>query len=490
MPDYASILRRSVSALPDPSPEMREAVYQRARAALGRQLTAVEPPLSNNEIEAQHQELEDAIMRLEADYAPPPEVLSPPSSDIERDAFFEGGEPEANFAVPAAVVPMSAERRAETHGMETSEPDDEDDFEDEADERSGRLPLLLGLLFLAVVVLGIAAYAYAERGRIAGLFGHGAPRQTVANAARPADATAPTPAEPANAAADAAAAQKRIDRLTNGSDVPAEQQPGPADSTPADSTTADATPAGDTPAATAPAESVPAESAPAESAPAEAAPAEAAPGGEAASAATAPSPAASLPAESPAGLQSQPAPTAASGDENIVAQKAIYYFQGTQGSPGKASDGTVTWSQVTRDNAPAIQATLRLGEQNATVVVTIYKNNDSGLPASHLVEVQFTGKLSPSAIERVPALVLKQTEQARGQPLTGAAVPVTGDLFWIALSNDAQQVKHNLDLLHEGSWFDLPILFSDQTRALLTFEKGVPGDKVFETVLAGWKPPA
>ena len=70
MPDYASILRRSVSALPDPSPEMREAVYQRARAALARQLTAVDPPLSTREIETQHQELEDAVVRLEAEFAP------------------------------------------------------------------------------------------------------------------------------------------------------------------------------------------------------------------------------------------------------------------------------------------------------------------------------------------------------------------------------------------------------------------------------------
>jgi hypothetical protein len=49
---------------------MREAVYQRARAALARQLTAVDPPLSTREIETQHQELEDAVAQLEAEYAP------------------------------------------------------------------------------------------------------------------------------------------------------------------------------------------------------------------------------------------------------------------------------------------------------------------------------------------------------------------------------------------------------------------------------------
>jgi hypothetical protein len=88
----------------------------------------------------------------------------------------------------------------------------------------------------------------------------------------------------------------------------------------------------------------------------------------------------------------------------------------------------------------------------------------------------------------VPALVLKQTEQARGQPLAGAAVPVTNELFWIALSNDEDEVARNVQLLREGSWFDIPILFADQTRALITFEKGIPGDKVFETVMASWTP--
>jgi len=171
-----------------------------------------------------------------------------------------------------------------------------------------------------------------------------------------------------------------------------------------------------------------------------------------------------------------------------VAQRAIYYFQGAEGSPGQATEGTVAWAEITRDTGPAIQATLRLAERDVTTTVTIYKNSDPSLPASHLVEVQFGGALGGSPVQRVPALVMKQTEQARGQPLTGAAVPVTDNLFWIALSDDADQVTQNLQLLREGSWFDIPILFTDGTRALLTFEKGIPGDKVFETVMSGWTP--
>ncbi len=192
-----------------------------------------------------------------------------------------------------------------------------------------------------------------------------------------------------------------------------------------------------------------------------------------------------LPLENLSGLGSE---DANSSDTSLVEQRAIYYYQGSEGQPGQANEGSATWAEITKDNRPAIQATLKIPERGVTVTVTIYKNFDTSLPASHLVEVQFYGALSDSPVQRVPALVLKQTEQARGQPLAGAAVPVTNELFWIALSSDEADVASNVQLLREGSWFDIPILFNDQTRALITFEKGIPGDKVFETVMASWTP--
>src|SRR4029453_3791351 len=103
MPDYASILRRPVSPLPDASPEMREAVYQRARAALARQLTAVDPPLSTREIETQHQELEDAVVRLGAEFSPGEDTapsFREPQPAPRKDEFY--------YSSPQAP---SAERR-------------------------------------------------------------------------------------------------------------------------------------------------------------------------------------------------------------------------------------------------------------------------------------------------------------------------------------------------------------------------------------------
>ncbi len=110
MPDYASILRRSISALPDPSSEMREAVYQRARAALARQLTAVDPPLSSREIETQHQELEDAVARLEAEFAPQEPAAAAHEPAKEEFDFTPAPQARASgrSAAPAAADPHDA----------------------------------------------------------------------------------------------------------------------------------------------------------------------------------------------------------------------------------------------------------------------------------------------------------------------------------------------------------------------------------------------
>jgi hypothetical protein len=428
MPDYASILKRSISGLADPSPEMREAVYQRARAALARQLTAVDPPLSTREIELQHQELEDAVARLEAEFAPEPasdleDTSADDNFDFAPQDGDEGGQP-SDFGADADTGPYE---------------DEEDDYEDDDDEPGSRLPLLVGIVaVLVLVVVGVGAYVYATR-------------DTLFGTADDTDQIAAADSAPVGVASSSGSAEtpsdepeKRPDRLTNGPEAPAATASAEPQATVVEPTPATPAPSGADSSSTN-----------------------------------------GLPLENLSGLG--PEDNSAS-DTNLVEQRAIYYYQGSEGQPGQANEGSATWAEITKDNRPAIQATLKIPERDVTVTVTIYKNYDTSLPASHLVEVQFYGALSDSPVQRVPALVLKQTEQARGQPLAGAAVQVTNELFWIALSSDDADVARNVQLLREGSWFDIPILFTDQTRALITFEKGIPGDKVFETVMASWTP--
>jgi hypothetical protein len=454
MPDYASILRRSIAALPNPGPDMRQAVYQRARAALARQLTAIEPPLTTREIDRQHQELEDAVARIEADYAaeagPAEDEFFIPEEELRHDV-----PPRAPLESNYGAGPVEPRVTRDLTG-ERVEEEDEEDEEDEYEEEAGsRVPLLVGLILVALVIIGAGAYAFAERETLLSFLGLSDAEDRVATfeppAAEPEPVAGAAEEETPEAAPppQTATADKDPDRLTNGGALPEPEPPAVVAAAPPE---APVSPEDAAPAPTPPPTATTAEPL---------TPAPPTPGTDQTAALETPS-------------------------EGLVGQRAIYYFQGTEGQPGRATEGNVTWAEITKDGRPAIQATLRLEQQNVSATVTIHRNEDATLPASHLVEVQFSGNIGDSPIQRVPAIVVKKTEQARGEPLSGAAVPVTSELFWIALSDDMDQVTRNVQLLREGSWFDIPILFQDGTRALLVFEKGIPGERVFETVMASW----
>jgi chromosome condensin MukBEF MukE localization factor len=64
---YYSLLSRAVSELKNNTDQEREDLYQRARAALLRQLRNGDPPFSESQIEAERFALEEAITRVEAE---------------------------------------------------------------------------------------------------------------------------------------------------------------------------------------------------------------------------------------------------------------------------------------------------------------------------------------------------------------------------------------------------------------------------------------
>ncbi|SEP60860.1 hypothetical protein SAMN05216548_10177 [Faunimonas pinastri] len=476
MPDYVSILRRSFAALPEPNAASRAAIYERARSALSRQLHSVDPPLTEDEIALQEQQLESAISELEDEYAAfpeyEPEYEDEPheassghdhregdhddghgghghydeqhgadyqGADYREDEHHPESDPEApspvargrekNPAEPGAarfqMEPRSTERR--NNGPTAKQL--------RAPTRSRTPAIAIAGVVLAVVIVG--GVAYAKRDALGSMFGGGSghPTQTASNDAAP-DRSAQNSAQ--SSAQPPAPVEKNTERL-------------PSDSGPTAAATAPAGTDADTP-----------------------------PNGAAV-------PAAPDAAANPDNVN--PPANAPAAGESLVAQRAIYYQQGLNGAPGKANQGAIAWSQIqSKDGQPAIQGVVTLPDQNVTVTLTITRNTDQGLPASHMVEIAFSGsgQLASSGVDKVPALVLKPSEQARGTPLAGVPMTVTDRLFWVALSDQQDNITRNLSALRTASWFDMPILFKDGTRALITFEKGIPGDKIFQNVIDSW----
>ena len=87
MADYYSLISRAISALPQQTPDKRQAVYERARKALFSQLKSIQPPVADADIAAEGRALEEAITRLEQEIAarnaqvpkpaPPPPAPAP-----------------------------------------------------------------------------------------------------------------------------------------------------------------------------------------------------------------------------------------------------------------------------------------------------------------------------------------------------------------------------------------------------------------------------
>jgi hypothetical protein len=136
----------------------------------------------------------------------------------------------------------------------------------------------------------------------------------------------------------------------------------------------------------------------------------------------------------------------------------------------------------------AIRADFDIPERKFKATMTIRRNNDTALPASHTLEMTF--QLPPDfpsgGVSSVPGVLMKSNEQTRGTPLAGLAVKVTDNFFLIGLSNVDADRSRNLQLLKERAWFDIPLVYSNQRRAIVALEKGAPGERAFADAFAIW----
>lgn len=115
MADYYSLLARAVAALPQSAPQSRQAVYERARKALFNQLRSIQPPVAEEDIEAEGHALDEAIARLELEVVREQtgrEPVAAPASKENRAPEQETKGP-VKSAEPVAVEPFDAEPKPE-----------------------------------------------------------------------------------------------------------------------------------------------------------------------------------------------------------------------------------------------------------------------------------------------------------------------------------------------------------------------------------------
>jgi hypothetical protein len=528
MADFVAVLRKTIDGLADPTPELRQRVYTKARATIEQKLVTLNAP----EAVAKRQitSLEDAIAEVEASFAPAAEEIipvaeplpvapPPPVPDVVAPLPpIEKTEP----AAPPVIEPEVTEApdwtkkepvAAPSFTQIESQPDaledflsnqdkdkpiagpEEDDFATGAPERldaapeeiddkefgvsadedsdSGygvytRGPLkqpepkrsfvpLLSIVALLAVVAGVAYAGYTWRDDIS--------KQASAAKDYIASLTSSSEPEPAAPKPAETAATQPADQEPNPAQQPAAPTATPSSTEPKgepkltqrllpDGQEIDPGRANDTPSV-----------------------------GEGTSVAT------STPDQTDqSGTPSQP-PAALP-----IGQKAFFYEERSGQDAQRREEGGVVWSVVQESPGndlppePAIRAEVTIPELAIKLRMIIRRNGDTTLPASHLIEMIFTVPegFAGGSIDNVSRMTFKDREEAPGSPLVAIPAKIADNFFIIAMNDAKTAVDTNTSLMRRMSWIDIPIAYKTGRRALITLEKGLPGERAFDEVLKSW----
>jgi hypothetical protein len=430
MAEYYPLISRAVGGLADSTGEKRHALYERARAALTKQLQTSEPPLSDDEIKREQGALEDAIRRVEAEAAAAEDkslgVIEPAPSlrdqalrdfrvSVAEAEGLGGAAADANASLratydnvhpagdppPSAPPPPPRSHLFEPPEEEPPPPDlaaaAPEPHAADADDYYKKSPLdwarVLPVLLILVVVGAAAGALYWKRHAIGSMFASAPSTQSSTPVANPTPAPAASP--------------KIADRIGPSSNG----QPAPAT-----------------------------------------------------------------------------APAAA------VAQKVVLYDEDQADPQGKRYVGSAIWRTETVSPGPglapelAIRADVDIPERHMRMTWSLRRNTDKNLPASHTIEVMFTlpPDFDQKGVNSVPGVLMKPSEEARGVPLAGLSVKVTNGYFLIGLSAVDVDVQRNIALLKDRDWFDIPIVYTSGKRAIMALEKGTPGQRAFEEAFRAW----
>jgi len=177
-----------------------------------------------------------------------------------------------------------------------------------------------------------------------------------------------------------------------------------------------------------------------------------------------------------------------------VAQRVVLYDEDPSDPKGKQYVGSVIWRTEQIKAAAgqkadiAVRADVDIPDRKFKMTMSFRRNTDTSLPASHTAELTFIlpPDFAGGGVGNVPGVLMKSNEQARGTPLAGLAVKVTDGFFLVGLSNVDADRQRNLQLLKERSWFDVPLVYVNQRRAIIAIEKGAPGERAFNDAFSAW----
>ncbi len=497
MADFKAVLRKTLDGLGETTPEIREKVYEKARAAIRKKLEAIEPKPAQAVIDRQMQSLEDAIKEVESDHKVAEEPTDEPLDELDRllgtppASTKAAPAPEPPAADPTTTIPATSaplESPVDDTADYPSVPGTEDgdpaaalpgsDMQgdqglERAAETIGRVRAKKksrkGLWFLLfALLLGAAAAAAWIRNDLVEAYTGFDPRSLLpASMETMAPDDSATSEEPPAEESSQPPTEETTPDNSSQAEPPAEDTSGKfTQRLTADGKEIDPGPAAEEPSV-----------------------------GEGTSVATAVPPqdgpsATETPATADTGT-----PATSETPSVAVGQKALLYEEGSGSDQGTADAGSVIWSVVQESPAdnlpaePAIRGEMTIPEKGINLTITIRRNGDKTLPASHLVELYFQmpGGYGGGGVAELTRISMKETEQSTGSPLLGVPARISDEFYLVALTEAQAAIDTNITLLRRQNWIDIPVSYLSGRRALFTLEKGVPGERVFNEVLKAWQ---
>jgi hypothetical protein len=176
-----------------------------------------------------------------------------------------------------------------------------------------------------------------------------------------------------------------------------------------------------------------------------------------------------------------------------LAQRVVLYEEDSSDPQGKRYFGVVSWRTETASPAQssdvAVRADVKIPDRRITMTWLLRRNIDHALPASYTIEMMFDlpADFPGGGVASVPGVLMKRSEQEPSTPLANVAARAMNGVFIIELSAADSDEQRNVQMLKESPWFDIPIAYSNGSRAILAIEKGLPGYHAFAEAFAVWE---
>lgn len=179
-----------------------------------------------------------------------------------------------------------------------------------------------------------------------------------------------------------------------------------------------------------------------------------------------------------------------------VAQRAVLYIENPE-DPQKPQTvgGRVAWrldSESVGQGRPVdtvVRASVDIPESGITLTFTIRRNTDAAFPASHILGMRFARSSDDGngVVKEAGVPQFKSDEGERGAPLSAITSSLGDNLFVSALSNVPVEIDRNVDLMTRRNWIDIPVRFASGKRGIIAFEKGFSGDQTITDAFNRWR---